>query len=321
MLTHVGRPRPSRAAVCGWFLLAVVMRQVLKLAFVSLIRLCAGFGLDVRAGGQVLYDLTFQLGILALPVMIALKNRSEFAGAMRLNRGAVSARTFAAIAGVAFVPCMELLAGWWALMLRAVGAEAAGTLSVPDGPFALIMALLTSCALPALCEEFFFRGAILAGWEGCGSRKAVLIAALAFAAVHGSVTGFPVQLTMGLALGWLAVRSDSVMPAVIAHAAYNAATLLLKYFADFDLSRAVVNLFAYPEARWLLAADTAACAVLGALMLFGFGKLTKNRGAAAAGLKENQPTMDSQDIIILFAGVFTALVIYASDALSLFGVI
>jgi len=84
-------------------------------------------------------------------------------------------------------------------------------------------ALAMFAVLPAVCEEIVFRGVLARSI----ARRRSLIAAAAisgavFSAYHLSlVQGLP-TLTLGLMLAVIAVRADSVAPAMVAHALNNA---------------------------------------------------------------------------------------------------
>lgn len=84
-----------------------------------------------------------------------------------------------------------------------------------------VVALLLA-ALPAVCEELAFRGAILTGlMTRTSATSAVVVSAVLFAFVHTvlqqSIGAFP----LGIVLGIVAVRSGSVLPAIAMHATHN----------------------------------------------------------------------------------------------------
>ena len=76
--------------------------------------------------------------------------------------------------------------------------------------------------IPAVCEEFLFRGVILAEYRALGQGNAVLISAICFAMLHFSVTNFPVYLFVGILLGVITNASRSVVPAMLLHVLSNA---------------------------------------------------------------------------------------------------
>ena len=136
---------------------------------------------------------------------------------------------YAAGLAVAAVPLCSCLTGWWTLLIRSAGGSVQDTTAVPLGAAALCIALLLKALLPGVCEELMFRGGIMGAWERRGTEHALVISTLAFAALHGSVQGLPVQLTMGFALGYAVCKSGSLWVGVIIHTVANAGMLLSGY--------------------------------------------------------------------------------------------
>jgi membrane protease YdiL (CAAX protease family) len=86
--------------------------------------------------------------------------------------------------------------------------------------------------LPAVAEELFFRGWVLAAFAGDRPTRgravaAVLLQAAAFAAFHLLPERMPQTFLLGLALGWMTLVTGSILPAILAHAAHNAVPLVL----------------------------------------------------------------------------------------------
>jgi sodium transport system permease protein len=85
--------------------------------------------------------------------------------------------------------------------------------------------------IPAICEEFAFRGFILSGLEhGRRTRSAILLSALMFGFLHVLLSLFQ-QLfnatVLGIVLGLLAVRSRSIIPGIVFHFLNNALAVAL----------------------------------------------------------------------------------------------
>jgi len=108
-------------------------------------------------------------------------------------------------------------------------------------PFWLI--LLTSAVIPALAEEYFFRGYVLSAFRNrVTSMRAVLYSALIFGLFHvitGSMLSlerfFPSTL-LGLFLGFVAIRTGSLWPGVLLHAIHNGLVFWLTQFTEKELS-------------------------------------------------------------------------------------
>lgn len=75
---------------------------------------------------------------------------------------------------------------------------------------------------PGVCEELAFRGFILTGLlRRHPPAGAVFMSALMFGAVHLNPAQFVNGMLMGLVIGLLALRSGSILPGMLLHAAHN----------------------------------------------------------------------------------------------------
>lgn len=86
----------------------------------------------------------------------------------------------------------------------------------------LARSLAMFALVPALCEEILFRGVLA---RALGRRMSIAgaaaLSAAVFAAYHFSVVQALPTLVLGFALGLIAIRADSVVPTIIAHAINN----------------------------------------------------------------------------------------------------
>lgn len=73
--------------------------------------------------------------------------------------------------------------------------------------------------LAPVCEELVFRGAILMALLQWTPRHwvAIAVSALLFSLVHANPAQMPHAFVIGLLLGWLYYRTDSVVPGVVYH--------------------------------------------------------------------------------------------------------
>lgn len=86
--------------------------------------------------------------------------------------------------------------------------------------------------LPAICEEFLFRGTFMRFLIFCFNRKhmAVLISAFVFSMMHGEFYGFIPRFVMGIFLGYITVFANSIWPAVATHFLNNTIALVAMHF-------------------------------------------------------------------------------------------
>ncbi len=100
--------------------------------------------------------------------------------------------------------------------------------------------------MPAICEEFAFRGFILSGLEReHRTRSAILLSALMFGFLHVLLSLFQQLFNatlLGIVLGLLAVRSRSILPGIVFHFLNNALAVVARPGGHCLAGRAVDRL-------------------------------------------------------------------------------
>lgn len=95
----------------------------------------------------------------------------------------------------------------------------------------LIFNIILIALIPALGEEFFFRGALqslVTQWRK--TVWAIWLTAIVFSAIHLQFYGFVPRMLMGAFFGYLLCWSDSIWPAVLAHFVNNVMAVIFYYF-------------------------------------------------------------------------------------------
>ena len=91
-------------------------------------------------------------------------------------------------------------------------------------------AIFTIAILPAMCEEFAFRGFAYGGYRReCRPAGAILMSAFLFGLIHGNLNQFAYAFVIGIALALLVEATGSIWPSILVHFIIN--------------SRAVVGMF------------------------------------------------------------------------------
>lgn len=81
--------------------------------------------------------------------------------------------------------------------------------------------ILAYAALPAVCEEFLFRGILCREYENKGVFRAIVISSFFFALLHFNIENLLVYLFCGAVLGLVLYATRSLWGAVIVHFLYN----------------------------------------------------------------------------------------------------
>lgn len=99
-----------------------------------------------------------------------------------------------------------------------------------------VLSMIIIALLPAVFEEFCFRGGlqnILTRWFK-GPWVAIILTSIVFSAVHASYYGFLVRFALGVALGLIFYYSGSLWLSVLLHFLYNGLQVTALYFATMN---------------------------------------------------------------------------------------
>lgn len=84
-----------------------------------------------------------------------------------------------------------------------------------------IYLVMAYAVLPAICEEFVFRGILCHEYERGGVLRAVLVSALFFALLHFNLQNFPIYFFSGIILAMTLYSTRSLFGSILAHFLYN----------------------------------------------------------------------------------------------------
>jgi sodium transport system permease protein len=124
------------------------------------------------------------------------------------------------------VELLALLQDWF--FRNAIPPEAAKMFAfMSDKNLSVWYILLAIAVTPAICEEVAFRGFILSGL--CRNKRtglAIVFSSLAFGVIHMIPQQVFNATLLGLVLGLLTIRSNSLLPAIMFHFIYNSLQVL-----------------------------------------------------------------------------------------------
>lgn len=102
----------------------------------------------------------------------------------------------------------------------------------PTTAIELLLNVLYVAAIPALVEEFAFRGVTLGLLRPYGDSFAIITSSVLFALMHGNFIQIPFAFFVGLVLAYAVVRTGSMVPAILIHFINNAMSCFMGYFND-----------------------------------------------------------------------------------------
>lgn len=106
----------------------------------------------------------------------------------------------------------------------------------------LFINLFVLALLPAICEELIYRGIILNGLRNFGNVIAIFASSAIFAIAHGSAMQTIYQFILGVVLGYILVKTGSIIASMIFHFLNNAMVILVNYIIYVTNSETLMSL-------------------------------------------------------------------------------
>jgi uncharacterized protein len=187
---------------------------------------------DVEDRADLVYDYSFGIaGIvvysLILGIVLLIARGLDWRETFALRRptswktaGGLTLALFFAVFVVAIVLEAIFHAG------EEQGLDPAGWQS--DRALAFLLSVLAIGVVGPISEELTFRGLgyYLLGTQ-LGAWAAVGVTAIAFALAHGIIVGIPVFFVIGVGLAFLRLKTNSIVPAILVHMAFNSVQLVI----------------------------------------------------------------------------------------------
>lgn len=94
--------------------------------------------------------------------------------------------------------------------------------------------ILVMAIIPAICEEFFFRGALQSFFIKSFKNKhiAILVTAIIFSIIHFQFYGFIPRVLLGVYLGYLTIWSGSLLLPILAHFLHNFLSISIDFISN-----------------------------------------------------------------------------------------
>lgn len=87
----------------------------------------------------------------------------------------------------------------------------------------MVLTCIYSCIVAPITEELLFRGFVLKNLSRVSQRFGIIMSAVLFGLWHENIAQFVLAFFVGIFMGYLTVKHDSLVPAILCHAAVNTA--------------------------------------------------------------------------------------------------
>lgn len=99
----------------------------------------------------------------------------------------------------------------------------------PKGIFGITLSVIATAIVPALVEEFACRGLVLGSLRKYGDGFAVMVSSILFGLIHGNFQQIPFAFMVGLILGFITIKCESIWPAMLIHFYNNLSSVIFDY--------------------------------------------------------------------------------------------
>ena len=226
------------------------------------VQLAASFVLGIKG----IYDLymsspIFQIciNILAIEVcavavpfgVMALLNKNKYESDL-IPTEKISAGKVVVWVGFGMICCVlaDYVVGFMMTIFNSFGHELVQPETAPPNTlFACIISFVGTAIVPALCEEFALRCCSLGLLKKYGKAFGVVCVALVFGVLHGNLIQLVFATLVGLIMGFVTVKTNSIIPAVLIHLFNNGMAaigeIIVYFFGDEADNYATVAMFGF----------------------------------------------------------------------------
>ncbi|HEV7231415.1 MAG TPA: CPBP family intramembrane glutamic endopeptidase [Bacteroidia bacterium] len=189
------------------------------IVFIRLLKFVSG------AGWNFMVDILFSLIIFRF----ALRNRNELRPLLSFKNISVLKVLITIGVSVIFAGLVLLFSGWLKQTIFHSGVFSEEYL-FDDTAYPLLFSILSIAVQPAIFEEIGFRGLIYDQLNKAGGpQAALLVSSFMFAILHLSIISLLWLVPIGLALGWMRQRYNTLWYGMIAHFCYNVCVVLYNF--------------------------------------------------------------------------------------------
>jgi len=162
-----------------------------------------------------------QIGMILAPTLLmATVMTTSLRTSLRLRMPHWTTLPIAVVIGFSLHPTYVMLAQFissvYPISEQAAAAMKPFTDQISSAPWLSVVFLMA--LVPSVCEELAFRGFIFGGLVRENGRfRAVVVTAVMFGVSHGVLQQSIAATFMGLLLGWVALRTGSILPCILIH--------------------------------------------------------------------------------------------------------
>ena len=212
------------------------------------LRICSGFGLFAFMGkaGSYVFSVVTQVGLCFFLPLIMLKCLTK-APNREVFRFCSYKKTSSKIIVASFVLGFVVFflniyfSTFFNSFISLFGYKHGAASEIPGTWWGLLLGVICTAVLPAICEETLHRGLVLNGNSFFGLRKSIVITSVLFGLLHMNIEQCGYAILIGLLLGHICCGCGSIWPSIIVHFMNNFLSVFLSWSRSMGWS--VGNIF------------------------------------------------------------------------------
>lgn len=162
-----------------------------------------------------------------LYILISKRNIKEV---LRLNKLSIG-NGFIVVAIMLFaLPIIGYVNYFIYLLISSIGRPIPNPLPDINNFNELLSGIIVIAVSPAICEEVMARGVIMRGYERFGKKTALVVSALLFSLMHRNIQSLVSIFIIGLILGYVVYRTNSIFAGMIVHFINNSFAVIATFF-------------------------------------------------------------------------------------------
>jgi len=189
---------------------------------------------DMNTERWLIATLIMEAVVIGIPPLIyLLASRMDIKHVARINR--VRGMELLLVLGMAvfgYAIVAFINAVWYSILSR-IGSPVQPAFPPIKTGRQYILAIIAMAAVPALVEEFLFRGVILRGYERFGARKAIVASGVLFGLLHLNLVNLPAIIFLGIMISYVVVRTNSILSGILYHFTQNFLSISLLFFQEY----------------------------------------------------------------------------------------
>jgi len=176
--------------------------------------------------------------IILLPTLVYLKVRKySLKKVLRLNRLSLKQILLIPLITLFAYPVGAFLNYIMIIIISFFGSVKPSPVPIPNTGSEFLLGIIIIAVSAGICEEILFRGTLLRGFEKLGPAKSIILTAILFGMWHMYFTSFLGTFLLGLLIGYIVYRTNSLYCGMFAHFINNSAAVLLGFAAQYILDR------------------------------------------------------------------------------------